>query len=164
MTVVNNKQATFLKLTQVRSKYINTLQISNNRILNNSTSLKSDDSKEVKYEIDGDLSFDELEGNNSKLSDKKVQKYADSKTEVENIKKEIATIESTIENLNSLKSSQESKLSKIEKVYKNAINSSQKSALKTAMETAQRAIDSLDKQIEAEQTKLAKAKKALSEA
>ena len=79
MTAVNNQQVnSFLKLTQINRQNIDTSKpVNNNKALNNSVSLKSDDNKEVKYELDGDLDFNELNEDNSKVDEKFVKKVND---------------------------------------------------------------------------------------
>lgn len=76
MTAVNNQQVnSFLKLTQINRQNIDTSKsVDNKNILNNSVSLKSDDSKEVKYELEGDLDFKSLDIDNSKVDEKFVKK------------------------------------------------------------------------------------------
>lgn len=76
MTAVNNQQVnSFLKLTQINRQNIDTSKsVDNKNILNNPVSLKSDDSKEVKYELEGDLDFKSLDIDNSKVDEKFVKK------------------------------------------------------------------------------------------
>lgn len=76
MTAVNNQQVnSFLKLTQINRQNIDmSKSVDNKNILNNSVSLKSDDSKEVKYELEGDLDFKSLDIDNSKVDEKFVKK------------------------------------------------------------------------------------------
>ncbi len=97
MTAINNQQVnSFLKLTQINRQNIDTSKfVDNKNTLNNSVSLKSDDSKEVKYELEGDLNFDELDN----IDDTRIVKQAEEKIKniYERAEKESKTITSEIE-------------------------------------------------------------------